>query len=393
MKAIKIASGVAVSALALAISAQANAAAHEGGDTEFSWNATGSMSFIYINDFEASRMDVDLNEDGDFDSGDAGDGFGLELNLAVSHGPLSGQIEFFSEDNNDDTDVRVQLENLKVTEGAFSFGMLDEMTSTHEYVYDMDESADAGYQGSEGADTKAAFRYTMDGLKIQLEGQNGDSINGATAAETATALDTDYGAGVEYSGSADAIDYIVQGQIRGSDDDQAGDDAYTYVGAGVTYTADMFHVKAGLNNYGRDEKVTEVGFEVVVTPIEAATAYVKGVNWNVSENDAVAGPAEASRYLFGATYTVDVLTFTGEYELNNGDADDVVFGEVAYAQDMITGYASVELSAIEDSDVDSDPMFEAGVAYTTASGIKYAADYDFQTDAQNDITLSANYAF
>lgn len=396
MKAIKIASGVAISALAAAISAQA----HAEGDTEFSWNATGSMSYIFIADLENERKDVDLNEDGDFDSGDVGDGFGIELNLGFAHGPLSGQIEFFSEDNNDDTDMRVQLENLKVTEGAFSFGMIDELTSTHEYTYDMGDSndvTDLASNGDEGADSKAAFRYTMNGLKVQLEGQNGGSIAGETAEDVAATaeepLNTEYGVSAEYAGTADALEYVVQGQIRASDDDDAGDDPYTFVGAGVTYSADMFEVKVGVNNYGLDTKVTEVGYEITVTPIDALSVYAKGFNFDVAEELVL-----DYNYLFGAAYTVDVLTFTAEYELNEGEdaqADDVVMGEVAYAQGMISGYGSVEMTGIENSDIDSDPLFEAGVAYTTDSGIKYAADYDFQSGdaAQNDITFSANYAF
>ena len=132
MKAIKIASGVAITALALAISAQANAAAHEGGNTEFSWNATGSMSYIYINDFENSRMDVDLNEDGDYDDKDNTEGFGLETTVSITNGPLSGDFEIVASDANDGSAATLQLENLKVTEGAFSFGMIDELTSTEE---------------------------------------------------------------------------------------------------------------------------------------------------------------------------------------------------------------------------------------------------------------------
>lgn len=83
MKAIKIASGVAVSALALAISAQANAAAHEGSATETEWSFTGSMEFLTVVDMAAGAVnrdgdatdtviDVELDEEDDFDEGAAG---------------------------------------------------------------------------------------------------------------------------------------------------------------------------------------------------------------------------------------------------------------------------------------------------------------------------------
>ncbi len=275
MKAIKIASGVAVSALALAISAQANAAAHEGGDTEFSMSATGSMEAMFLMDLVAETKDVDLDEGDDFDSATAGEAWGLQLDTDVVHGPFSGTVRIVANDDSTANEngsaatsgVAVKVVDLIVTDGPISFGQVGKLNDTDDYAYDMGDSADVAAlsaRGDEGASVGAGIRYTMDGLAVQADGENGTTSSGYA---------TDYGVSAQYKGEADALSFVVEGQIRGSDNAPDGSDAYTYLGAGVTYTTDMVTAKAALNQYGTDPKITEVGYEVTVPPIEAATVY------------------------------------------------------------------------------------------------------------------------
>ena len=413
MKAIKIASGVAITALALAISAQANAAAHEGGNTEFSWNATGSMdASLFLNSEAAATnndgdtvdttVDVDLDQEDDFDSGVAGEAWGLETNIAVMHGPFSANIDIVAGDASGSANTTVGVDDIIVTDGAFSFGQVSELVDlTDGYAYDMGDSDDvtALTGGDDGKSVGAGFRYTMDGLKVQVEGQDETS---------------DYGLGAQYSGEADALSYVAELQYRASSLDGDDDNAYVYVGGGVTYTMDMVMVKAAANQYTLDaggnaneDSILEFGFEVVATPIEAASLYVKGVNWDAGENfdDATVNDTAAgtrAKYLFGAAYTVDMLTFTGEYVLTtNEDAGDEVFGEVAYASGPLGAYGSVTLANIEADTADA-PLFEAGVSYTQDNGVVYAADYDLRAEetgatvnqsAISVLQLSAAYAF
>lgn len=428
MKAIKIASGVAVSALALAISAQANAAAHEGGSTETTFSYTGSMEAIYMIDFsgtdangdDATVMDVDLDEGDDFDSAKAGEAWGLEMKVGVTHGPFSGSVGV----RTDDGDVEAFAGDIVITDGAISFGQVGSVISTHDYAYDMGDSstgvdvfetetvttwddtnndnvvdatetdevviieeATVAEGLDEGAPVDAAIRYTMNGLKVQIEGQND--------------VGTDYGLGVAYEGSANALSYVVDANVRVSDQAQDSADPYTYVGAGATYTTDLVTAKAAFNTYtapttfaqlqsGEKESFSEYGFELSVTPMEAATAYLKGQDLDAG-ND-----TDSMLLLVGATYTVDVLTFKGEYENTAADGGDQALFNIAYKQGNIGAYGEVTL---KDLDGDGEtPHLEAGVNYTQENGVKYAADWDFQSegdfnDEMHTMKLSAAYAF
>ena len=385
MKAIKIASGVAVTALAAAISAQANAAAH-GGDTETTFSYTGSMEATYTIDMmgtdfngdEATVMDVDLDEGDDFDSATAGEAWGLEMNVDVVHGPFSGSLQV----RTDDGEVAVDAGDIVITDGAISFGQVGSLIETHEYTYDMDDA------GSEGADVEAGFRYTMDGLKVQVEGENVD----ATTTTNSSGLATEYGIGAQYSGEADAISYIVDAQFRGSDQAPDGSDAFTYVGAGVTYTSDMVTVEAALNNAGTSDKVTEYGVSITATPVEALSVYVKAQDHDASD-ETETDATNSMKVLGGASYTAGMITATAEYTYTAvEEAGDEFFGEIVYTDGPLSAYADVTLGDL-DAEESADPQIGAGVSYTKDNGVKYAADYDTQADVENKLVLSAAYAF
>lgn len=421
MKAIKIASGVAVSALALAISAQANAAAHEGMATETEWSFTGSMEFLTVVDMAAGAVnrdgdatdtviDVELDEEDDFDEGAAGDAWGLETTLSVVHGPFSGG---FILTGDDESDVSVELDDLVVTDGAISFGQTGSLVDlTHEYAYDMDDSGDSAAARSEGRDVGAALRYTMEGLKVQVEGSNrqdptGDGVvTGINATTNPNGTDSsDFGVAAQYMGEADALSYVAEAQFRTSSLGGDDDSPYTYFGVGATYTMDIVTAKFGLNQYSvttsadaHDDAILEYGFELTATPIDALSVYLKGQD--LDSGDVVT--EEAMKLLAGAAYTVDALTFTGEYlYTDTEEAGDEIFAEVAYASGMIGAYGSVTLANI-DAETGDAPLIEAGVSYTQENGVKYAADYDLraeETDATinqaeiNRFRLTAAYAF
>ena len=420
MKAIKIASGVAITALALAISAQANAAAHEGGSTETEWSFTGSMEFLTVVDMAAGAVnrdddptdtviDVELDEEDDFDEGAAGDAWGLETTLSVVHGPFSGGFILTGDDQ---AGVNVELDDIVITDGAISFGQTGSLVDlTHEYAYDMDDSADSAAARSEGRDVGAALRYTMEGLKVQVEGSNrqdasgGAVVTGIDATTNPNGTDSsDFGVGAQYTGEADALSYVAEAQFRTSSLGGDDDSPYTYFGAGATYTMDMVTAKFGLNTYSvttgadaHDDSILEYGFELNATPIDALAVYLKG-------QDIDSGSTftdDSMNLLGGAAYTVDVLTFTGEYLFTDADNGDEVFAEVAYASGMIGAYGSVTLANI-DADTADAPLIEAGVSYTQENGVKYAADYDLRAEETgatvnqgeiNNIRLTAAYAF
>ena len=421
MKAIKIASGVAITALALAISAQANAAAHEGGNTEFSMSATGSMEAMFLMDLENSSNDVELDDGDDFDSKTAGEAWGLQFDIDVTHGPFAGTVR----SEVDDGTLTYEIVDLIVTDGPISFGQIGSVLTTDDYTWDMGDSTtnvgSTDLELDDGAPIGAGLRYTAGDLKVQVDGQNGGETFGS-----------DYGVSAAYAGSADAISYVVDAQFRGSDDAPSKADAYTYVGAGVTYAADIATIAVGFNTYttpttaaqvtsGEKETFSEYGFTLTATPVDALSAYVKGQDLDAGNS------TESMVLLAGAAYTVDMLTFTGEYtytalnedtaaadlptvgasDISNGanwdDYFDNVFLEVAYSDGPVSAYADATFF-IEAGDAFEDygPKFGVGAAYTQENGVKYAADYDFQdyediTGATGAVTntmkFSAAYAF
>ncbi len=398
MKAIKIASGVAVTALAAAISAQANAAAH-GGDTETTWSFTGSMEAAYTINMEAGAtnadgdtvdtvMDMDLDEGDDFDSATAGEAWGLESKLSVVHGPFSGGVIITGDDVSGDGPVTVELDDIVITDGAISFGQTGSLVETHEYAFDMGDSNDDFNGNSEGKDVGAAIRYTMDSLAVQVEGENTNSENAAAP---------DFGLGAKYSGEADALSYVVDAQFRSSSLGGDDDTSYIYVGAGVTYTMDMVTAKAGVNRYtfdgtdANDTAAVEYGFELTVTPVEALSVYLKGQDFDAAdevEDDAT----NSMKVLVGASYTAGMITVTGEYTYTAiEDGGDEAFGEVVYTDGPLSAYADATFYV--DADPEVDPQFGVGVSYTKDNGVKYAADYDMQADIESMLKLSAAYAF
>lgn len=421
MKAIKIASGVAVSALAAAISAQANAAAH-GGDTETTFSYTGSMEAVYIIDMEAGAtnadgetvdtvMDVDLDEGDDFDSATAGEAWGLEMGVDVTHGPFSGSLQVRTNDGV----VEVDAGDIVITDGAISFGQVGSLVETHEYAFDMGDSNDDFNGNSEGADVGAGARYTMDGLAVQVEGLNtrtyevtqiDPATNDFTTFEvTENPAGSDFGVGAKYSGEADALSYVADFQLRSSSLGGEDDSPFVYVGAGVTYTMDMVTAKAGLNRYtitteggadgANNAAAIEYGFELTVTPMEGASVYLKGQDFDATNE--VEDPDNANndsmKILAGASYTAGMITVTGEYTYTAVEENgDEVFGEVVYTDGPLSAYADVTLANIDAEEAD-DPQIGAGVSYTKDNGVKYAADYDMQTDVENKLKLSAAYAF
>lgn len=390
----------AVSALAAAISAQAMAA-----DTEITTSVHGAVKFVTEIDLEGSvnadgddvsEIDVYLDEE---DDADDGGNFGAYIDWDIVNGPFSANIEIAGEDG----DATLSINDVMVSEGAFSFGQLGELNDTYEYTHlmgdlDNDYFAAVG-ANAEGAPVDAAFRYTMGGLAVQLEGVQGPTGDGATG-------NSQFGIGSQYMGEADALSYVVEAQVRASSLTPDGASPYYFAGAGVTYAADMFSVAAAVNTFSwstdatvgdniNDESVLKFGAEVIVMPTEDSSVYGKGT----MVSNSLDGVDPSSEYVVGATYQIDAIGLTAEYYLIDAGAplgaidngSDFFHGQVDYTAGAYDYYVSVEVYFDEGDG--ADPFFEAGVSTTTESGITYAADFDFQADLETELKLTAAYSF
>ncbi|AJQ97435.1 hypothetical protein [Gynuella sunshinyii] len=415
MKAIKIASGFAVTALAAAITGQAAAA-----DTETSYTFYGTMSAGAVFDFKGDdTRDVDTleSDNGDNDI-DEGDFYGLMMDLDVVHGPFSANISIDGIKTAGDQTAEVTVNDIIVTDGPISFGQVGEVTVTDEYIgveeLDMDDGNDF--------EPDVGIRYSANGLSIQLEGADDDSTDAETADDV-----IDFGVGVNYHYEMDALKLDVEGQYLDNGNQGGETTSSTFVGLAATYDLGKVAIKAAINNTAGDGEIavtktiddvdvtlfdfTEVAVQVDVNITDTISAYVaalsstgtvKADGVNVLEDIDTAdidgyNPVEVE---VGASAGFGSITVSGYYYMDNwDDSGDILYGKLAYAQDAYAAYADVEVDDLDAEEIDS-PAIGLGVSYTSEVGVVYAADYDYQSKKEkadvsttNKIELSASYSF
>lgn len=390
----------AVSALAAAISAQAIAA-----DTEATTTFSGSVDAQFVYDLEAETKDVTLVEDED-----SGEGFDLQMDVAVVNGPFSGTIGLEASDDlggaDDTVGAAVSFDDFVITDGKVTFGQVGSLMATDAYITDETPSAGTGLETGT-ADVTAGFTYmVMEGLHVQLQNSKGSEeaiAAGANAASGAVEGDpnyvtyenfTSYGVAAKYEGEMDALSYVVEGEINGSDDAPDDADPATFVGLGVTYTTDMITAMASFNNYGGSDKINELQAKV--------SADVAGASVSVGYYEPNLDADNDDEVQLEASYDVtEAIGVSAGYIFTTAEkAGDEVTAGVSYAQDSLEASADVTLADF-DAD-DADPMLiELNVTYTSESGVAYYADYANQADeaaagvaaATNKVTLGAKYAF
>lgn len=408
----------AVTALAAAISAQAIAA-----DTEITTTANGAMDVNFILDMNAdpATYDVDLKED-DFN-------YGLKYNVAVANGPFTGSL-FFEAKDQVGTPATIEVKDLIVTDGAISFGQVGSLMETNkdEYVADMEEALatvklneDADFvalspagqaaviaaleaygfevnddnevdYGKHARGVDVAFRYAVtDALSVQLQGRNG-------GANTATGL------AAKYKATAGDLSYVVEAEVELSGNKDV--DASHFVGAGLTYVMGGTTFKAAVNNFkddgvAKDAKAAFDAGDATAKPYkDAITEYAVSVESKIAgltlkgswtELNAAADDDEIGKAEVG--YTIDSITPSVGYEFTTAEKNgDKVWGKVAYAQDAIEASAKVEVANF-DADTAAEPLMELRASYKNDLAITYYAEYDFQKDAKNQLTLGAKYKF
>jgi hypothetical protein len=365
----------AVSALAAAISAQAIAA-----DTEATTTFSGSMDAAFSVDLaNDATKNVALVEDDD-----DGEGYEIDMEIAVVNGPFSGSVGIEAYDNDLDGDqslgdnVKVTVGDLTVTDGKLTFGQVGNLMSTDEYAGEMAEAGTAG--------VLAGFKYmVMEGMHVQL--QNNEAATNAYGSS--------FGLAAQYTGEADALAYTVEGEFSGSDGAPDSADPSTFVGAAATYTADMFTLDAAVNNYGASTKITEVAVGVS-TEVAGATASVV-----VTDTDLASEVTEDSLFVDAdVSYAIDAVTVSAGYFFTSvEEAGDEVTAGVAWEQDALSASADITLAEF-DAENAKPLLTELNVTYTSEAGVAYYADYALQaedtdsaTAEKNMLTLGARYSF
>ncbi len=407
MKAIKKASGFAVSALALAIAGQAVADGHGHSDTEF--EVSGSLTLESVHDLEGETRSMDYTY--------------AIMEVGVKAGIFSATILGEAKDDESgyyqENDTLV-LDDIMVEDGAISFGDIGETTPAYDLLdggdlYDEDQATSA-------YDVDGAIAYTTDfGLKAQIEGAAG-------------AGEGDWGLGLSYTGeyeggvsvyadyqSREAAEMVMVDhdndpltpEIEVQDGMESLD---AFVGLGIEYSADMFGLQAAYVNVGDD---TEIAARLTATPMEALSAYLlvlstdavfdadeewEGIDVTFAEETEVTRTQVEVGADYSVTETVSLgghyATFDMEWELVASEATveaegtEIAF-DVSYSEGAISAFVEYTLTEVEDAE---DTTLELEVAYTSENDVTYAANYETEDgdsfeDATSVLTLSASYEF
>ncbi|MFC3853873.1 hypothetical protein ACFOSD_13920 [Salinispirillum marinum] len=379
MKAFKLASGFAVSALTLAIAGTAVAEA----TTEMSY--TGSVRVQTVFDLEAESRENQLPGYAAADE----DWYNFNITTTVKHGPMSGKIRVgIHEDEkaggsgwsptsvtNDKNNGYVRVFDLRVDEGAVSFGQIGDIADTVgklEGLTDFDTAAETALDA--GLGVKSAARYTVAdlGLKVQAEG------NDVADFGFAAAVHQDLGVAQVWA------DF----QYREPDGGNSDVDAITGLGVAVEASPiDALTIEGAFrNNSGADDSAWAAKATFAVSDTISVYGQVASIS---TENERMAVRAGGSAAF--APITVEGWFATDLTE----DAEDTrVFGKVSYAEGAIGAYGEAKMGLGEGQGLEA----EVGGSYTTESGVKYGAEYAMGDVADEDseaskATVYAEYSF
>lgn len=378
MKAIKIASGVAITALAAAISAQAYAEA----ETTVEW--TGSVRVQTVIDLEGDTSYS--NQLPGYAAGDE-DWYHLDSETKVTHGPFSGTLSIGLKADEDDNNAgafaggaspngQVRVDDLRVDEGPISFGQVGSIADTVgklEGLTDFYGSDEVGLD--DGLGVEAAFRYTLEDFGLRIQGEGEDT--------------TDFGFAAAIHQDFDVAQIWADFQYRepvGGDDNT---DAITGFGVAVEASPiDMLTLEAAFRN-NSDADDSAWGVKATVNVTETISVYGQLASSSMD--------ADELGYRVGGSAGFAPVTVEGWFsqDLTDGNDDSGrVFAKVSYAEGPWGAYAETEVGLNDGEGV----QFELGGNYTTESGIKYGAEYANGDAGDEDseasvATLFAQYSF
>lgn len=373
MKAFKLASGFAVSALTLAIAG--TAAAQTTANVSYS----GSVKVQTVIDLENETRNVSRVDNNDW--------WHLNARWNIVNGPFSGSIRV---GQHEDNPIRIDLIDLKVVEGPISFGQVGRVTDSagvyENITAEVDGNVGAGnitisqYDKDENTrfGVDQAIRYTESslGLKVQLE--------------SAGAASTNFGVGVGINNQVtDGV--VVKADFQYREAPVGGvNDGETAFGASVEATFGSTVVKAAYRN---KSDLTD-GLETAAGRSAFAVHANVGVTDDISVYAIVVdAELEADDTLIvkaGASMGIDAITVEGSYEtFAHAVGDGVVKAKVSWAEGAIGAYGEVDYNLALDDDALG---LKVGGSFTTESTIKYGADWELLNKG-NVLTAYAQYKF
>lgn len=395
MKAFKLASGFAVSALTLAIAGTAVAEATT--DVSITGNVRVQGVLDLENETRQNQMPgfAPIAVGGDADDNE--DYYHLEINTKVTHGPFSGNVYtgIQKDDGADGTSAKVRVDNLKVEEGSVSFGDVGSVVETGgklEALTDFDTAGETSMVG-DGLKVNAAFRYTLAdlGLKVQAEG--------------ASVADFGVAAGVHQDlGVAQVWADFQYREVVGGDTDV---DAITGLGLAVEASpVDLIKVEGVFRSRSEITAGAAAAYTAVgntVTASAADSAWAAKATVSVSDTISVYGQvasvstvAESMAVRAGASAVFAPITVEGWFatDLAEGADDTRLFVKGSYTEGAIGAFAETKIGLGEGQGM----QLKVGGSYTTESNIEYGAEYAMGDVANEDskaskATAYAQYSF
>jgi hypothetical protein len=300
MKAIKLASVFAVTAVAAAISTATFAA-----EPVFSGNA--GVEYV-------------TNDNGNDDLSGTNEG---EVEISVDTGIVYAEIEIATSGGDEGT--KIGMEKLYVKQGAVSFGRFDGSVSTGSFM-GMDE-----YYG--GVDLKTSGDTDNTGIRYKVTSELTVAIEATESVDAVTAVADD---------AATAADESVTG-VAAQDSD---------IGFALSYVKDFGGFKAGISGGSvGDANAVNVGVQTVAGPATLSLNYGSGVKGVTGGTDVELMTASVA---FAAT---DALTLTlefssdleaendGTYFVGEYAAGDLVYYVKNYAGDLGSELTKVGVKA------------------------------------------------
>ena len=396
MKTIKLASGFAVSALALAIAGQATA------QTQSSVSFTGDVKVQTIIDFQNSQY---TNQQPGLVAGHA-DWYNFLASWSIVHGPFSGRLRIGINENelagsaaraglpaDGRSSAQVIVDSLIVEEGPVMFGQVGRVTATaalYESLTDINEGfGDEDTSTRFGVDLGARYTVSEAGLLLQLEAPISNDTFGVAGAITQ---------------NLDVAQVWLDGQYRvvtaDNDNGMANDGTYNAGAAVQANLADpvvatgvfrTVSATAGAN----PKTVLAAQLEIAATEEVSVRGLITDRNFSSNAGTAVAR--------VGATVSLAPFTIKADYEAATSSLTDAFYdASVTWADGPLTAFARVRYAQNDfDGAATNAGLLTTGVNFTTASGIKYGAEHNLTEKgykaatqgSANELELFASYSF
>ncbi len=407
MKSIKLASGFAVSALALAIAGQATAQSQT--DVSFS----GDIKVQTVIDLQRSQYTnqqpglVTANEDW----------YNFLATWNVTHGPFSGRLRIGINEKEiagtaaraggSNSDAQVIVDNLVVTEGPVMFGQLGRVTATaglYESLTNTNEASQASVAARTSIskeDTSTRFgvdlglRYTVAeaGLRLQLESPiaNDENVFGVAGAIHQN-LDV---AQVWLDGQ-----YHVTTKLDGTSG-MANHGKYNVGAAAQANLADPVTV-TGVFRTVTDDAVGSNPRNVLAAQIRVAATDEVSLRGLITDRN-FSSKAGTTVARVGGTVSLAPFTIMADYEALTSDMSDAFYdARVTWADGPLTAFTRVRYAQKGfDGAGTNAGRLTTGASFTTDSGIVYGAEHnltqkDYKKDGNrpgNELELFASYSF